>query len=366
MNKCIYKQKSDLTYKSAEHIIPAGLGGIKKLPKGYVSDEANNLFSKMEMKALRSSLLTGSRLRHGPGKRGNQKVEKEKMSEIKLLHKENTNDSMLGYIFMGSAYIIPQISCEFTCLSKVTKIDFIGDDYDNDDFSGYFSSFKRKLFEFLLNSKRDFTFIKNDEKSNCPFYIGLHKKKWYISSNSQSFKLDNYINIIINYFIMNLKNPSRIINNNINYNEDKLQIRYNFKINMTDMSFYWLFLKIAFNFLAYSLGQEIVLSNAFDKVRESIVNCENIISYFRDSSNGRELFEEYKRNLKNNEHYIFIISKGATIYSYVSLYNEWYATMILSSDYQGERIVAAFICDWKSKNEYEYSENSNNKKNIWI
>lgn len=359
LDKCIYlyKQDSNLTYDSAEHIIPAGLGGIKKLPKGYVSDQANNFFSKIELKALRYSFLTGNRLRHGPGKRGNQKVQKEKTPSIILFNQEKINGFKLGYIFMGSAYIIPQISCTFNCLSGKLKIDFIGDDFDNNDFSEYFVTFKTKLVEFLLNKKRTFTFIGNDEKSNSSFYIGLHKNKWYISSNTSSFKLDNYINIIMNYFIMNSTNSLEKINNNIIHNTSKSEFKYTYPIDITDMGFFFLFLKIAFNFLAYLLGQEMVLSSSFDEIRHDISNCENINNYFVPNSECKALFDNYVRNFKNNEHYVFIVSKGTTVYSYVSLYNEWHSYMALSNNYQGKPIVSGFICDWKFKNEYEYPEN---------
>lgn len=354
MDKCIYlyKQDSNLTYDSAEHIIPAGLGGIKKLPKGYVSDQANNFFSKIEKKALRYSFLTGNRLRHGPGKRGNQKVRKEKMPAITLLKEEKINGSKLGYIFMGSSYIIPQISCMFNCLSGELKVDFIGDDFENNDFFEYFVTFKTKLVEFLLNKERTFTFIGNNEKSNGSFYIGLHKNKWYISSNSPSFKLDNYINIILNYFIINSIKSPRKISNNIIHNTSKSEFNYTYPIDITDMSFFYLFLKIAFNSLAYLLGQEVALSSSFDDIRQDIINCENFDNYIIPDSVCRELFENYVNNFENNEHYVFIVSKGTALYSYVSLYNEWHSYMVLSNNYQGEHIVSGFICDWKSKNEY--------------
>lgn len=63
MERCIYCTDYDknLKYNSEEHVIPAGLGGISKLPRDYVSDAANNKFSKYELKAMRYSLLTGNR-----------------------------------------------------------------------------------------------------------------------------------------------------------------------------------------------------------------------------------------------------------------------------------------------------------------
>lgn len=41
-----------------------------KLPKGYVSDEVNTLFSALELKLARNSPITLPRMFIGPGKRG--------------------------------------------------------------------------------------------------------------------------------------------------------------------------------------------------------------------------------------------------------------------------------------------------------
>lgn len=52
---CIYySDRNDLTYKNREHIFPAGLGRMKMLPQGYVSDQANALFSPLELKIVSS------------------------------------------------------------------------------------------------------------------------------------------------------------------------------------------------------------------------------------------------------------------------------------------------------------------------
>ena len=46
---CIYfGDAPNLTYNKSEHIFPAGLGGTVTLPQGWVSDQANELFSSME------------------------------------------------------------------------------------------------------------------------------------------------------------------------------------------------------------------------------------------------------------------------------------------------------------------------------
>lgn len=49
-NLCIYTKENDTEahFRNQEHIIPACIGGMQKLPKGYVSDEMNTLFSALD------------------------------------------------------------------------------------------------------------------------------------------------------------------------------------------------------------------------------------------------------------------------------------------------------------------------------
>lgn len=118
---CIYLDQSErqLSYNEREHIIPAGLGGKKTLPIGMVSDEANNAFSKLELKALRSTLLAHNRSVLGPGKRGSLSVKKVRDPKIQIMFAQMEEDSeyidtlyapqRLGFLFRNTVYIIPQI-----------------------------------------------------------------------------------------------------------------------------------------------------------------------------------------------------------------------------------------------------------------
>lgn len=68
---CIYYPgRPSLTYQSGEHIIQATIGGIQKLPKGYVSDQFNQALSKLELDVFREGLPGFARVLDGPGKRG--------------------------------------------------------------------------------------------------------------------------------------------------------------------------------------------------------------------------------------------------------------------------------------------------------
>lgn len=67
---CIYyKDKENLTYNKQEHIFPHCIGGMKKLEKNVVSDQANEYFSKLELHTFRKTAVLAGRIINGPMKK---------------------------------------------------------------------------------------------------------------------------------------------------------------------------------------------------------------------------------------------------------------------------------------------------------
>lgn len=108
--ECIYyKGKTGLTEKGQEHIFPAGLGGIKKLPKGYVSYEANNYFSKLEDHLMHGSLIMLHRSMFGPSKRKDKKEGKRIITVMENSNKDDSSKVELGFVREGRPYPITQV-----------------------------------------------------------------------------------------------------------------------------------------------------------------------------------------------------------------------------------------------------------------
>lgn len=83
---CIYYGNQEgLTYNKREHVFPASLGCKTMLPKGWVSDQANELFSPMEEILTRRSLISTERALFGPGKRGSLAPQKAAQSDVCVL-----------------------------------------------------------------------------------------------------------------------------------------------------------------------------------------------------------------------------------------------------------------------------------------
>lgn len=68
MLKCIYSgaDETAATFSEREHIFPKCIGGVRCLPLGYVSDEVNQSFSKMELGFARENPTVVTRRMFSP------------------------------------------------------------------------------------------------------------------------------------------------------------------------------------------------------------------------------------------------------------------------------------------------------------
>lgn len=68
MPKCIFSgaDETAATFSEREHIFPKCIGGVRCLPLGYVSDEINHSFSKMELGFARENPIVVTRRMFSP------------------------------------------------------------------------------------------------------------------------------------------------------------------------------------------------------------------------------------------------------------------------------------------------------------
>jgi hypothetical protein len=97
-NKCIYSKQDDstATFFSAEHIIPKCIGGIRCLPKGWVSDEINNGFSVLELNFARNNPVVSIHKMFDPDI--GRKKHKNRYKVGIFIDRENTSELSLGYM----------------------------------------------------------------------------------------------------------------------------------------------------------------------------------------------------------------------------------------------------------------------------
>ena len=336
---CIYYgNKEGLTYSGEEHIIPAAIGGSKKLPQGYVSDQFNSKISLVEQHLFRDGLISTPRIFVGPGKRGSLAPSRATVSKVHLISSPSNPDIFaLGYTKLGKTYEIPHLAGNTntgTCTFSIDKT-------DQSDAIKILNSFKEKC-ENATSLK-----IKVLECSQLPENILLIGIKDGIEENYNCFVAKNNKWQVSPEAIQN-------IGKNIHFNQDNLtNIKYQPQGHQTikfEEDHLRVYGKIAFNFLALVLGKEEVCHERFDEVRSWITdNCNYNGVALRDNRNP---LVQTGILFPNDAHVIYLNKIDGELRAHIFLYESMSVEVLLCKQYDQRFDLNGFICDWRNKNEY--------------
>jgi hypothetical protein len=343
MNKCIYLKgiEPELTFNSGEHIIPAGIGGIKKLPNGIVSDQVNTrIFSSLELDFMRNSPISLPRQFHGPGKRGSFVPEKASKSNVHLM--VSTDDGShftLGYIKLAKPYSIPQVS---VCPNGVVHFGFNTAD-------GIAELQTKQLIDDMKEFDGKYHEINDDRIPIDDFLLGADNNRWYLAKNP-SKQITNLLEIV-----------GRIINSadtesiEPSYQTSQMTCHQSMAFNIE--SYFRVCAKIVFNFLALSKGQDFVLKEEFDPIRGWILNGgENVFVQLMDKDGKPELLVELP--FPPLSHKILITQVDDKLIGIIGFYGANFETIVqLAENLKlNAFILDGLICDWKNKKEYRLME----------
>lgn len=358
MGYCIYYKKTDqyLQFDKGEHIIPAGLGGIQKLEKGTVSDEANEKFSKLETVALRNSFIAVNRMNFGPGKRGSLNVKKIKSPVMRLLKQEGESvvEFLLGFIFAGQSYIIPQIILDFDDEENTFTPMYMSTTLNEQSIDEFQIGLNKKLIQFLKNKKRLYKLVHMPFETIKHFInIGYYEGKWYAATSHKVINMDFLAQDLL---LPMLKEMMQESNGNKELSKPEIlnELRFNYKdkLNTDIATFYFLYLKTAFNALTFFKGTNYVCNEIFDEIRESIIDLKNISKFiYSDKCFFDSKIEAYVNDFPDKAHYVILCAKENKLIAYVSFYGEQPGKVILTDKYQGEDFIKGLICDWKNRKE---------------
>jgi len=325
---CIYYQSKDqLTFAGQEHIFPASIGGIEKLPKGFVSDQANHYLSQLEQALLKTSIISLSREFFGPGKRGT-----DKLGEVSVSVLKSEDEYSLGYLFKGKPYSIPQLK-----INQVTGECFLI--IDKKEGAEYID----KFIKYLQDFDGKFIYIKNKNISENEIYIGHYQKKYFVASASLNIELTK-VQSLIKLF---LEHSSSILEPEVR--SAQVVVKNNMVLSKDNAKVY---AKIAFNVLAKFKGKDYLQNSAFDEMRDWIVGERDInINYFPTrNSNCNYMISEF------TGHYCVLLNIDNHICAEVSLYG-WKMGFRLGKIFDDSfNIPMGLFCDSENKKEFTLLE----------
>lgn len=337
---CIYfKGTPELTYVNQEHIFPAGLGGTKKLNKGVVSDQANEIFSPMEKALMENSLIAMSRMHYGPGKRGSLLETKASQSQV-VVSRGGTGLMELTYTALSTPYSISQFTKDNIQYHISLRLP--------NQMETEIEVFK-EFCKGLKNFDSKFVHLQSKELDENQIIIGLHKGKLYCASKGERPKIE-----IIKKEIDNFLTQTVAIDNKNEFVIMKEEVTQFHRFEESSI-IARMYAKTAMNVLAYLKGETFAQADKLDDFRDWILyGKENL--YFTKLPNG--VFD--KKNTKifpEKAHWCIFTEHDGYPYAIVCFYGMWQRSFKLTKEKQAWfSMPEGYVCDWQRKKEYELNE----------
>lgn len=344
MNYCIYKKTSDGLFNSQEHIVPAFLGGMTMLPKGYVSDEVNASFSgTIEDYLSHQSNIAFIRDIKGPGKRG-----KKSFTSRPMVGYNNYNYSVFVSGNNQGVSVLPQIILRYQVLDF--EMLFFGPGKISSEFRQGADKLLQDFREIDVSTKSHF--IEDPFANEGRYLVTYYKKRWFISGKSKKS-------------ISNLRNILKWGVEANRFEKENLTIDDEIGVGkvITQKNYYArAMIKPLFNLLAHQGGREFILDKKFNTLRDFVLNGSNAELVQLNVVNGVLDDQSIRNNLGiDSESHIFVIySDGDALYGISLLYGMVMFNLKICEGLT-EDIFIIYYCDWKNRKEGLFEENFDKK-----
>lgn len=379
-NLCIYigKDETQAHFKNQEHIIPACIGGMQRLPKGYVSDEVNTLFSALELKLARNSLITLPRMFVGPGKRGSHNPKRRGgASKIVSVMKSNENGMYsLGYIRMGTPITIDQIHITQMENGK-HQVSFCFDTEEVDK-----EHYLEKVTEWMPELKsfdgQTCVIIREEGLAENEIILGQAGNRWYLAARPEIDEEKLKSETAKEIRLLALACEQEMLNQSAASEEEKIpsgidgfgnlcveksQVTSNMH-QMIDMNAYKrVVAKIAFNCLAEVRGRDYVMQPKFDFIREAILTGEEIdhVVFFQERDKKHTEVIDSLGNAKGFgvwRHTVIITWTGDRLVAEVMLYGSASPMLVIltQENCRDFGIMDGYVCDWENHREMRFMD----------
>lgn len=329
---CIYFGNSDnLTYTKQEHVFPAGLGGKQMLDHGVVSDQANGLFSSMELTLMRHSLIAFERMMYGPGKRGSRNPAKASKSAINV-GLQDDGQPILCYTAAGKPHNVPQF---YRHENEVT-ISVPNECQDGE----------KQIRSFLVSLERfpdKYIFLASEHIPDGDIIVGFSDGTYYVAANSvkpSKSNIEKEIHKVLTNFQMQ----------ELKYGEHRATQSHRLGENSVIARMY---AKIAINVLALRKGSEYASHQNFSEIREWILTGESSTEFFFLPQIQVDPPEDIMKLIPPKAHWCIFVCRDEKLDAIVCLYNRYIRRFTLGNLPEGKVfLLDGYICDWQNQQEY--------------
>lgn len=334
MNKCIYSLLQNENFKKQEHVFPAFLGGKKCLDKGVVSDESNELFSKMEAQVSHFSGISALRDLYGPGKRGKLKFEGKP-----LLANYDGNPSFFVSMSNNRLNVINQIIITFTGLRY--KVHF-GLKENNDPRESLKQGIEFKNMFMSIKKTDRYVYIEDPLGLDNRYVVTFYKGKWYLSSRSR-----------IDIFKLMYKIKTGKPYNGDFMNSEVIKVKEGISLSRVandTVDTYRVYAKTIFNTLCFLYGQDFCLDKKFNIIRKYVYNGLNN-DQLQCNLNHMIDFKTiiHESDFDNQSHIVMLSENYLGINGVISFYGGAYVFALnITRIVQTKESLKFFVVDWKN------------------
>lgn len=358
MNICIYSSKYDstTTFNSAEHIIPNSIGGIRCLPKGWVSDEVNNGFSRLELSFSRENPIVAMQRMFAPAMGRKKHKNREKVCVFSY---HDNSQKVLGYMRNTKPSPLQQVvftNLTVESIEKRLRIDIIlspSMEYTHEELF-------REFWGYLKCYNGSPCSIKDKSIPQNTYLLGKQDNKWFLGVSDKE-NVESIKPLILQAVQrISTSEPDEVLNENLDMITSSSQVTASYSIEFNYMDCFRVYAKIAFNSLAYLRGKDYVLLPGFDKIRDSILTGHNILEYVWISEGEnvvKTIVNKFPEKLTFGEkfHSIVFFRKGTCLYGIITLFGLDNPVIVKLSENTPlfELDFDIYICDWQNHKDYK-------------
>lgn len=184
-------------------------------------------------------------------------------------------------------------------------------------------------------------------------HLGNYQNTWYVAT---SFKVQPNLDFFAADMLPILYELREKLKNDRDAFKpeymDNMVFKFEKKIEMNFSALGFLYLKTAFNALAFFKGSEYVMNNIFDEIRETVLSIGDSRKFIQSKEDFEyPEVESYIEKFPNKAHYVILFSKDKILNACVSFYGESPAIIELANNYKEEFFMDGLICDWENTEE---------------
>lgn len=360
MAYCIYSGADETTaaFDTAEHIFPKCIGGMRCLPKGWVSDAVNNSFSKLELGFARSNPAVAiSRMFFAEtGRKKHQNRDR-----IGIFKKtSDSSDYVLGYIRKATPFPIHQVivTADFSSKGEQTiplKVVLAPSNTET------YETQIQTLWDQLQNYSGSPHCIKDKRIPLHTYLLGYKDRRWFlgISGEENPEDIKPHIENLIKKLSAQDSEGVLSRTGEITTEQHQVEVAFSFEGNYLD--YLRVYAKIAVNCLASLKGQALLQSCAFDDIKQAILTGKDISKYVWQTDGPNPVtstLRAFPERLILGErcHATAFLQKEGWVYGVVSLYGLADPIVVKLGMVETHVETDFYICDWENRVDYTLTE----------